>query len=147
MSRNYFLLRNVQNNQPFLFFVWTQRAQRVVFKVLCGFCRKAVSSAGHRTSVRSHGHSSKGNQVTLALSFEMAFFWHENVRWHFILFMMATLQPRTIILENPPADWSSSQPTVWMQPFKYLGDSFPPTHPHRRSALPVLDLRYSFFFF
>ena len=38
--------------------------------------------------------------VTLLFSFALAFFCDGNGRWHFKFPMMATPQPRTIVLEN-----------------------------------------------
>lgn len=98
---------------------------------------------------RSHSTAARGKQVTLVFSFEMAFFWNGNVRRHFILFMMATPQPRAIVLENHllTDNCPCLPPAVWMQPFKYLQVSFPPTNPLIKSVLAALHRCNSFFCF
>lgn len=105
----------------------------------CRWRWTAACSAGHWTGVSCHGIESQiqqqGEAVFTLAFFEMAFFCDGNVRWHFILFMMATPQPRTTVLENPPTDWLlSSSPIFRMQPFKYLRDSSPTQSPNEKCA-------------
>jgi hypothetical protein len=98
--------------------------------------------------------SSKGKQITLAFSFEMEFFWDGKVRWHFILFKMATHQSGLLFCkthlqsDNCPIlnSLNVTHYILYHRVFIYHRDSFPLTNHHMNSVLPALDFCYLFFF-
>lgn len=82
ISRNCNLLYNVQNNQPLLFFVWIQRAQRVVSKCHRS-CWKAAWSAGRWTVCAAVTQSHRRSSVWTGL---LCF---SPLNWHFSVMGMA----------------------------------------------------------
>lgn len=111
ISRNCNLWYNVQNNQPLLFFVWTQEPWGVSFQVPWS-CWKAAWSAGQWTCVRPRHRVTKvaacgPYRVTHALLLWNGIFlwWECQMAFQIIQDIWQPLSPEPLFLENLSALW------------------------------------------